>query len=500
MTDKQVASVVTVFERALGEIRTRVCASAEVARSNRDACSDRLPLGDTDGYYSRPVADSPAANSPAQFPMAIAYSGGLDSSVLLQLAHAYATTRGILLFAFHIHHGLSPNADSWQTHCERECARLGITFDSRRVNLPNDAKNGTEEAARISRYAALGELCRAHQVPLLLTAHHQDDQAETVLLQLLRGSGVAGLSGMDGANTAADLLGDSSLLMGRPLLAVSRAELAEFVAQHKTAYIEDESNADPRYARNALRHRIMPVLAQSFPGFQERFTRAAQHAQSAQRLLIELAAMDLAACLDGDCIDLNRLKCLSPDRIDNLLRYWFGVRGVRMPSTAWLSEMRTQLITAKADAQLCVTHADCQVRRHRDRVFLTPRREIDPSSVSPTAFRWNGESELHFPSFGGILHFDMAEEGVNADWLRGKDFLLRYREGGERLKLAPNRPTKSLKYHYQALDVPAWERKHLPLVATENHLLFAAGIGMDCHHFATGPGLRIRFRWQADST
>jgi tRNA(Ile)-lysidine synthase len=305
---------------------------------------------------------------------------------------------------------------------------------------------------------------------------------------------------MDEANTAVDLLGDSALIMARPLLAVSRAELTNFVDTKKIAYIEDESNIDPRYARNALRHQIMSTLADTFPGFQERFVRTAQHAQSAQRLLNELAAQDLANCLEEDCINIHHLKQLNSDRIDNVLRYWFGSRGVRMPSTAWLNEMRTQLLEAKFDAQLCVTHADCHIRRYRNKVFLTPKLNIEPSSILPSAFRWNGETAMHFAPYRGVLHFDVAEHGVDAEWLRNKELLIRYRHGGERLKLAYNRSTKSLKHHYQALDIPSWEREILPVVETENHLLFAAGIGMDCHHFGSTPGVRIRLRWQPDST
>jgi tRNA(Ile)-lysidine synthase len=242
----------------------------------------------------------------------------------------------------------------------------------------------------------------------------------------------------------------------------------------------------------------MPVLEKSFPGFQGRFARTAQHAQSAQRLLIELAAQDLRACLDGDCIDITQLKHLSSDRIDNLLRYWFGSRGIRMPSTAWLSEMRTQLLEAKADAQLCVTHADCHIRRYRDRVFLTPKMTFDPASVPPLAFRWNGESEMRFTGFGGVLYFDAGEQGIDAEWLRNQTLTIRYRHGGERLKPAANRPTKSLKYHYQAMDVPAWERVFLPLVLAEKQLLFAAGIGMDWHQLSSVSGTHIQFRWQPD--
>src|SRR6478609_12175349 len=160
------ASLSDAFERALGHILTRV--------STSDGCKDVSELS-----------------------VAIAYSGGLDSSVLLHMTQGYAITRAIRLFAFHIHHGLSSNADVWLTDCEHECVRLNVPFEGRRISLAEQRQRGVEEAARIGRYAALGELCRLHDVDVLLTAHHQDDQAETVLLQLLRGAGVSGLGGME---------------------------------------------------------------------------------------------------------------------------------------------------------------------------------------------------------------------------------------------------------------------------------------------------------------
>jgi tRNA(Ile)-lysidine synthase len=450
--------------------------------------------------------------------IAIAYSGGLDSSALLHLARDYAVSRGSTLYAFHIHHGLSPNADAWLAHCQAVCEQGGVTFAARRVVLQKKEKTGTEEAARKSRYAALGALCREHGVSVLLTAHHQDDQAETVLLQLLRGSGTAGLSGMDGANAAPGLLGNPDLVMARPLLSVSRRQLAEHVAAHGIAHIDDESNDDPRFARNALRHHVMPALAQAFPGFEQRFARSAQHAQSAQRLLTELAQQDLAACLDGDCLDVARLRLLSVDRNVNLLRHWFGTRGIRMPSTAWLAQMLDQLFEARADAQLLVTHPDCHVRRYRDRLYLTPHlaalagmRDKDDEGLPELqkaghGFRWDGEAALAFPAYGGTLHFDIVDAaaqgneafGLDAVWLSGQALVIDFRKGGERLKLAANRPTKSLKYHYQAFDVPAWERERLPTVSAGSDLLFAAGIGMDSHHLGKDATPRIRLRWTAD--
>ncbi|MFI4938820.1 MAG: tRNA lysidine(34) synthetase TilS [Burkholderiales bacterium] len=487
-----------MFEHALADIQQRVrgFGHALPAGSGQDEISPDAPI----------VSVLPANRTA----LAIAYSGGLDSTVLLHLARAYAIDNDVTLHAFHIHHGLSPHADRWLQHCRQACAALRIAFDARHVTLSQQDKGGIEEAARIARYAALGALCMAHEAPLLLTAHHLDDQAETVLLQLLRGSGVAGMSGMEVANRAPDMLGSPLLTVARPLLSVSRAELEDYARANDIAYIEDESNRDPRYARNALRHQVMPALAACFPGFQQRFARTAQHAQAGQRLLVELAAQDMAAARVGDALDVNHIRRLGADRADNLLRYWFGSLGIRMPSTAWLNEMRTQLLEAKDDAQLCVTHADCHIRRHRGRVFITPRSAETASEVDPAVFTWRGEALFYFPAYRGTLHFDAVEideagatagsnTGIDVDWLLNRECLLHYRQGGERLKPALNRPTKSLKHHYQAMDIPAWERLRLPLVSSGGQLLFAAGLGMNCAQVGATMA-RIRFRWQADGS
>ncbi|MFP5390937.1 MAG: tRNA lysidine(34) synthetase TilS [Gammaproteobacteria bacterium] len=442
-------------------------------------------------------------------PIAVAYSGGLDSSVLLHLAARHGREHDRPVLALHVHHGLSPNADAWLAHCEAACAALGVRFATRRIELGR-SKSGIEAAARKQRYAALGALCAEQGVQLMLTAHHLDDQAETVLLQLLRGSGTAGLSGMDAANTAPELLGNANLTMARPLLPVSREQLEAYAAEHGVKHVQDESNADTRYARNALRHQVMPALAQAFPGYQERFARSAAHAQSAQRLLHELAEQDLAGARDGDCLRVASLRAMSEDRASNLLRHWFSLRGLRMPSTAWLKELLVQLVEARHDAQLLVTHPDCHVRRHRDRLYITPKladlagqRDPDDDGVlegelarAGQSFAWNGEASLAFPDYGGVLHIAPAEQGVDAAWLRTQLLTIDFRQGGEKLKLAANRPTRPLKYHYQACDVPAWERARLPIVSSGKTLLFAAGIGMDCRAFGEGAGPFVALRWE----
>jgi len=437
--------------------------------------------------------------------IAVALSGGLDSMVLLRLAHAHARAHGFDLHAFHVHHGLSPNADAWRDHCAAAAADLGIPFDWRAVDVAR-GKSGIEAAARKQRYAALGAMCRAHGADVLLTAHHLDDQAETVLLQLLRGSGPSGLSGMDAANRAPGLLGDDHVLIARPLLGVARAGLEALAQAEGIRWVEDESNTDPRYTRNALRHQVMPALAAAFPGFQQRIARGAAHQRSARHLLDDLGAQDLTACLAGDGLDLARVRDLSRDRIDNLLRHWFATRRLAMPSTAWLAQMVAQILSAREDAQLLVEHPDVDVRRHRDHLYLVPRlpdlagmRDPDDAGIiekHAQGFRWNGEAAIAFPDYGGTLHFDAAERGFDPAWLRAQALEIDFRKGGERLKLADNRPSRSLKMHYQASGIPAWERGRLPIVNAGLALLFAAGLGMDCRHVSDGPG-RVALRWES---
>lgn len=428
--------------------------------------------------------------------IAVAYSGGLDSSVLLKLTVDFARERTLPVFAFHIHHGLSPNADHWLAHCKTVSEQSGAKFSAIKVNIAETKKSGVEATARTERYSALGRLCSENQLPLILAAHHQDDQAETVLLQLLRGSGVAGLSGMDLFNYAPTLLGSSEILLARPLLHQSKQALIKYAEKNGIHHVEDESNSDSRFTRNAFRHHVMPEMLKISPAYAELITRSAQHAQSSQRLLGELAKLDLEKYLSDGSLDIALMRELSLERIDNLLRFWLSSLGVRMPSTARLTEIRSQLFEARHDAKITIKHDGLEIHRFQKKVYVSNQILEESEAVKLVEFIWQGESSIYFPQFDGRLFFDASSYGVDANWLLGRKLSLRSRHGGERLKLAANRPTRDLKSHFQSLKIPFWQRQSLPILCADGNLLHASLIGTDasfCHEGSSG---LINFRWQ----
>ncbi len=469
LPNNSAAKVAATFKRALEAIPARVV-----------VCGDAL----------RPAGNQPGA--PAR--IAVAYSGGLDSSVLLHLAAAHCRDTGIELFAFHVHHGLSPNADSWLAHCHAEAYKLGLRFDARKVALQDVTDHGSEQAARIARYEALAAMCVQHQVRLLLTAHHQDDQAETVLLQLFRGAGLPGLSGMAALHEQHALLGEGACI-ARPLLACSRAELVQYAQAEAIAFIDDESNADTRYRRNAIRQRIAPAIDEHFPGFAATISRSARHLQAAQRLLDELAAMDFSHCAQGPALAIDRFAAWSADRIDNLLRYWLLSQGSAVsPSEAQLSQLRTQALNTPRDQQPELLLGSLRIERRGNLLLAMPRGgDLSPPS-SVMQIDWNGEAEIQVPGWQGTLRFERdVAGGIDPQRLRAGPLQLRPRAGGERLKPDTSRPSRTLKNLFQESAVPPQHRVWLPLLYLGDELVFAAGIGHDARMIRAGEGVRLHW-------
>lgn len=439
----------------------------------------------------------PAGAARRDGPLVIAYSGGRDSTVLLDLARRLRDARAPgwrKLLAVHVHHGLLPQAEAWAAHCERVCAQWDIAIDVRRVTVARGHR-GIEAAAREARYAALAAAAREHGARVVLTAHHLDDRIETFLLQWLRGAGVDGLAAMPPARA---LGADVALL--RPLLQAPREQIDRYARARALAFVEDPSNEDTRLARNALRAKVLPALEAIRSGFRRAAARSIDLVAEAAEVLRELAAADLAACADGapsGMLRLDRLAALAPARRALVVREWLAAAGLEAPSRARLGEIIGQALTARGDARLLIRIGDREVRRHRGllllrRAIAAPRRHVP--------IRWQGEREIVLPEWGGVLRFEpTSEEGFDADWLRAAPLEVRARSGGERFKPHRTRPSKTLKRLFQDAGVAEFERASLPLVWRGDDLIYVAGLGPDVRMIDAG-GERVRLDWRPDAT
>ncbi len=470
-----------------------------MANSRKSLPLNNSPLS-LNAVFQRALEDILARVVVSTSRIALACSGGLDSSVLLNLATAACQQRGIALFVFHVHHGLSPNADHWLTHCEAQAHQAGVSFAARRVQIDSHNKLGIEQAARLARYEALADLCNEHGVNLLLTAHHQDDQAETVLLQLLRGAGLPGLSAMAMLQTKHALLG-GGIALGRPLLEITRADIEAFAELNAISHIVDESNADIRFRRNEIRHQLMPLLEQTQPGVQQSIARSARHLQAAQNLLDELAMIDLQSCTEAGIapvLVIDRLQQLSDDRLDNLLRYWLKQCGAdHYPSDAQLFQLREQMLHAREDAHPLLTLCGLMLERRSGRLVANRASSLPTALPEEMLVHWQGETEIVIPAWQGRLVFESGGAGLSREQLLQGPLRLRARRGGERLQLDLKRPSRTLKNLFQESDVPARGRPWLPLLYLGDELIFVAGLGMDVRAGQAGDGIRLR--WQPDA-
>jgi tRNA(Ile)-lysidine synthase len=395
----------------------------------------------------------------------IAFSGGVDSVVLLHLLHQFAPRFSWRLSALHVHHGISPHADDWATFCERRCAAYNISFHLEHVDIAPLREQGIEAAARQLRHAAYAR----HQRDFLALAHHADDQAETLLLQLLRGTGVRGASAMP-------MLTRRTTQWVRPLLACTRAEIVAYAKAHHLPWIEDESNADDRYPRNFLRHQVLPVLAQKFPAYRSTLSRSAQHFSEASTLLDELAQQDAITAIQDDRLKVAELRRLSAARAKNLTRYFLQSRGAPMPQTVQLDDMAQQLCGARDDAAVCVAYGGWQVRRYQNDVYALPALpDFDKHIQLPN----QDLAPLEWSALGMQLDFVRTQgEGISLDKLRSAPVTLRVRQGGEAMRPHVHAAKRTLKNLLQEHQMPPWLRDRLPLLYCGEELVCVLGVAI----------------------
>lgn len=395
----------------------------------------------------------------------VGFSGGLDSMVLLDALARIAPARGHAVTAVHVHHGLSPNADAWAAFCEEACAARGIECTVERVSVDRTTGEGLEAAARSARYAVY----RSRPEPVVALAHHLDDQAETLLLQVLRGAGVKGLAAMPEWRAIAG----SAVSLFRPLLRIERSALRSHALARNLAWIEDESNASLGPDRNFIRHEVAPRLDGRFPGWREAAARCARHAGEGAALLAELAHLDGAPRAAGQALALD--PALDAARRANALRAFLAAEGLAMPSEARLAEMARQLYGARGDSRVRIVHAGATLVRHRG-VARIVRMEDAPA---PWRIDWRGERELDLGRGRGQVRFTTARgAGLAAELCAAGDWHFAPRHGGERLRLAPGAPTRTLKNLLREAAVPEWQRERLPLLFHGARIAWAPGIGV----------------------
>lgn len=420
------------------------------------------------------VAAVLAPHVPAGSSILIGLSGGVDSVVLLHLLQQISPQYSWRLSALHVHHGISSHADEWAEFCAGLCAHHSIPIQIECVNIQPIREMGVEAAARQLRHDVLS----GQEVDFIALAHHQDDQAETILLQLLRGAGVKGAAAMPALRTRS---GSPALL--RPLLDISRAELLAYAQQHRLHWVDDESNFDVTYPRNFLRHRVLPLLEERFPAARATLARSARHFAEAAELMDMLAEQDAHGAFDDGTLDVAALTRLDTIRAKNLLCWFIQQRGALLPDHTRLEEMLRQLCDARSDAQLCISWKGWELRRHRDRAHVL--RSI-PEPQEDFCIRWNGEDVMALPQLGGELRFAHVKGmGVSLQKLQSAPVTIRLRQGEERLRPDAARPSRSLKYLFQEHGVPPWQRIYWPLLYCGKVLIGIPDIALD-HSFRAG--------------
>lgn len=413
----------------------------------------------------------------------VGYSGGLDSHVLL---HALAKLLGNeSITAIHINHQMSPNADNWHQHCQDCCDGLGVPMVAKSVTVENTGQ-GFEQAAREARYGVFEQILG--EGDLLLLAHHADDQVETVLYRLLRGTGTKGLAGIPMNRP----LGAGEIL--RPLLPFPRKELEDYAVTNELKWIEDESNKDITFDRNFLRQKVVPVLAERWPDCAARVTHSAALCAETDQLAIMLAAQDLAAVYErseriGWSIALEPFMALEVSRQANLLRHWAGQHQLPQPGHRIVETILHELLPARQDAEPLVSWGGGQLRRYQKHLHLLPENfsslvegenSEQLSGLLDTELIWDVKSSLALPDGSELC---MTKEQGKGLRIPEEGVSIRFRSGGERCKPAGRSGSNTLKKLFQEYGLEPWLRNRVPLIYVKDQLA-AVGDLWVCDEFS----------------
>ncbi len=417
----------------------------------------------------------------------IAYSGGLDSQVLLHLCAAQTALKP-KLSAVHIHHGLQSAADVWAEHCRRQCEANGVNYIMLKVNATPQVGESPEAAARRARYAALQQLVQADDV--LLVAQHREDQLETVLLQLFRGCGLAGLAAMP----VSMAFGKGKLL--RPLLHIAKQDIQRYAQRHALQWQEDPSNQSNDFDRNYLRNQIIPLLKQRWPALDKTVARTASHCGQAWQIQQEYLSECLSDLLDpqDQGFNLAKWQLMASPRQALALRNWLINIGLRPPSQAQLQVIITQLIPARDSAQPQLLIQGHTIRKYRQKLYCLPVQAQNLDVLEPIT--WPPQiTQLAIANLGQVS-CDLADMGIDRQIWQAGTVVISFRHGGEKLKLSGRVGHHRLKNLFQEAGVPPWQRDKYPLIYIDQRLAAVAGLWVAEWAWSVAPGKCYQLHWQ----
>jgi len=419
----------------------------------------------------------------------LAYSGGIDSHVLLHVLANHQHIFGDAKFqAVHINHALSPQADQWAEHCRLTCERLQIPFIDIDVDATPRPGESPEARAREVRYQAIERLIKPDDC--LLTAHHQDDQVETLLLQLVRGSGPKGLAAMP------EWASFHNGHLARPLIHVRREDIHVYAAANQLKWITDESNLDLKFDRNFIRHEIVPRLTQRWPSLAQTISRSARYCAEAVEILDHDARQVLESINPNaqPYLPVSRLLQLSKAQQRNTLRYWIHQHGKNTPSSTRLEQVTEQLLHAAPDASPKVGWQGCELRRYRDQLHIMSPL---PSVNADEALEWNIAHPVVINAIGELSARPAVGAGVAKRYVSDSNLSVRFRKGGESIQPAGRPQHHTLKKLFQERGIPPWIRDRIPLIYIDDQLAAVGNLFVGQQFSAENGEDGFIFQWES---
>lgn len=418
----------------------------------------------------------------------IAYSGGVDSHVLLHLCACTPSLKDKIT-AVYVHHGLQAAAESWPEHCQKTAAALGVDFKVLRVNAGASSGQSPEEAARDARYTAFKTLLKAGDV--LLVGQHREDQLETVLLQLFRGAGLAGLSGMPERMA----LGEGVLL--RPFLNINKQAINDYARQQQLSWVEDPTNQCSDYDRNFLRNDVLPLLKQRWPAIDKTVSRSAKHCADAQELVNEVAGQyfDLVFNQVDQTLIISQLNLQSSAHQKLIIRQWFAQIGLKMPSQDLVGRILNEVVGANEQSTPLIKTQGFEIRRYRDKLYCLPQFDegLDQRGAAKS---WATGQRLINIGNHQALRWIESSTGILAEHWHAAQIEIKFRSGGEKIRLYGRTGHHSLKKLFQEAGIPPWEREQMPLIYLNGCLAAVGDLWISAEFYAENPTACVRVVWQ----